>query len=419
MSAGWITRFIVTLGALLAFAAPAGAHLTPNSEIQLEIGQREVVAEIAIPLTELEYAIGRKLAVTPDGKLGADAAGVTDYITRRLAFASAGKSWRLTPRSTFLVDNAGQYDVHLAYAATPPVGVSPRKFDLDYRGVIDTVPSHFVLVLVRSDYAGGAISHDPELLGGLRGQATVLKVDRGDGSALKGFAASIGLGMQHIAEGHDHLLFLLALLLPAPVIAAGRRWTGYAGVHAAGRSLVRVVTSFTIGHSITLIGGAFFNWKLPAQPVEAMIALSILISAIHAYRPIFPGREGVVAAGFGLIHGLAFATVIGNYGLDPWQKAQSILGFNLGIELVQLLVVACVMPALMMLARARAYTPVRITGAAFAFVAATAWLVERLFGATNVLATTIDEGLAYAPWLVLALTIAAVAVFLNRRKRLA
>ncbi len=106
-----------------------------------------------------------------------------------------------------------------------------------------------------------------------------------------------------------------------------------------------MVTAFTIGHSITLIGGAFFGWALPSRPVEVLIAISILVSAIHACRPLFPGREAWVAGGFGLVHGLAFATLIGRFGLEPLQKAQSILGFNLGIELVQLGVVLAILPA--------------------------------------------------------------------------
>lgn len=414
-----LIRLVLALLAFLALSTPAAAHLTPNSEVQLDIGQHDLVAEVAIPLSEVEYAMGRRFTVAPDGSLGAGARQIQAYVGDRFILSTDGERWRIVPVSLATVDNGGAYDVHLIFRATPPAGVPPRRFDLDYRAVIDVVPSHFVLVLLRSDYAGGAISHESDLLGGLRSKASLLHVDRGAGSAWHGFAASIGLGMQHIAEGHDHLLFLLALLLPAPVIAAAGRWSGYAGVRGAARKLVRIVTAFTIGHSVTLIGGAFFGWQLPAQPVEVLIALSILVSAAHAFRPIFPGREALVAAGFGLVHGLAFATLIGNYGLDPWQKAQSILGFNLGIELVQLLVVACVMPALMLLARARAYAPVRITGAAFAAIAATAWLIERLFGTSNVLASTIDAVLVHAPWLILALTLAAVAVFWTRRRTLA
>jgi HupE/UreJ protein len=70
----------------------------------------------------------------------------------------------------------------------------------------------------------------------------------------------------------------------------------------------------------------------------------IFVSAIHALRPCFAGREPVIAAAFGLLHGLAFATVLAEFGLGPWRMALCILGFNLGIELMQLAIVAVTVP---------------------------------------------------------------------------
>src|SRR5690606_15461244 len=145
----------------------------------------------------------------------------------------------------------------------------------------------------------------------------------------------------------------------------------------------KVVTAFTVGHSITLFGGALFDWKLPPQPVEVLIALSILISAIHAWRPLFPAREPAVAALFGLVHGLAFATLIGSFGLGFGEKALAILGFNLGIELVQFGIVLLILPSLLLLARMSHYSWFRQAGALFAGIAAAAWLAERLSGKKN------------------------------------
>jgi hypothetical protein len=222
--------------------------------------------------------------------------------------------------------------------------------------------------------------------------------------------------MRHIAEGHDHLLFLLTLLLPAPLLAQAGRWIGYGGLRHTIRRLLAVVSAFTVGHSLTLLGGAFLGWQLRTQPVEVMIAVSILVSSVHAWRPLFAGREPWVAGGFGLIHGLAFATLIGHFGLEPLQKAQSILGFNVGIELVQLAVVATVMPALILLARTRTYPTLRVAGAIFTGAAAIAWIVERVGGETNFVGRLIDDGLAYSPWLVALLTLGALAATWAERR---
>ena len=296
---------------------------------------------------------------------------------------------------------------------TAPPNAQARRLTIDWGAVIGTVPNHFVLFVTRSDYSAGKLDEDRQVLGALQGDRRRLVIDRGEASSIKGFQAAVALGMRHIAEGYDHLLFLVALLLPAPLLAAGGLWRGERPVRAALWQLTKIVTAFTIGHSLTLIGAALFAWRLPAQPVEIAIALSILVSAIHAWRPIFPGREPIVAAGFGLIHGLAFATVVANFGLGLEEKALSILGFNVGIELVQLLVILAVMPSLLMLSRTRYYPILRNSGAAVAGLAAMAWLIERVLDRANPVAQSIDLLLGYSGYLVAALTIGgAIALLL-------
>jgi hypothetical protein len=218
-----------------------------------------------------------------------------------------------------------------------------------------------------------------------------------------GFSSIFHLGMRHIAEGPDHLLFLLALLLPAPLLALGSRWTSHAGTRHTLAQILRVVTAFTVGHSITLALAAWGLVRVPARPIEVLIAVSILISAIHALRPLFPGREAGIAAFFGLIHGLAFAATLGQVGLGKWQRVLSILGFNLGIETMQLIVVAATMPSLVLLSRTRAYSVARIGGALFAGFAAAGWIAERLFNVRNPLDALVAGTVHYAVWIAAAL----------------
>jgi hypothetical protein len=116
-----------------------------------------------------------------------------------------------------------------------------------------------------------------------------------------------------------------------------------------------------------------------SRPVEVLIAVSILISALHALRPIFPGREAWIAAFFGLIHGLAFATTLNRLGLSRWDRVAGILAFNLGIETTQLLVVAIVLPSLLLISRTKAYPILRACGAVGACFASIAWIAGRLF----------------------------------------
>jgi hypothetical protein len=194
-------------------------------------------------------------------------------------------------------------------------------------------------------------------------------------------------------------------------------WQGTRPIRNALWQLTKIVSAFTVGHSLTLIGAALFDWHLPSRPVEIGIALSILVSAIHAWRPIFPGREPVVAAGFGLVHGLAFATVVARFGLGVQEKGLSILGFNIGIEVVQLLVVLAVLPSLLMLSRTRFYPAFRSIGAAVAGLAAIAWIIERVLDRANPVADTVDLLLGYAVYAVPLLTIGAAVAFLGEGRR--
>jgi len=183
------------------------------------------------------------------------------------------------------------------------------------------------------------------------------------------------LGVEHILLGLDHLLFVLALLLLV------RGW---------GRILA-TITAFTVAHSLTL-GPAALGWlRLPIAPVEALIALSIVFVAaevIHGLR----GRPGLtarapwlVAFGFGLLHGLGFASALAHIGLPERSVALALLLFNLGVEAGQILFVAAVLLLYLPLRR----LPVRLAGAegaaahALGLVAAY-WFAERLV--TGVLA---------------------------------
>jgi hypothetical protein len=227
--------------------------------------------------------------------------------------------------------------------------------------------------------------------------------------SFSGFAGAFHLGLRHIADGTDHLLFLLALLLPAPLLACGGQWDRRASVQHSLLQILRIVTAFTLGHSLTLALAAFGLVQIPSRPVEVLIAVSILVSAIHAIRPLFPGREAAIAAFFGLIHGLAFASALGYLGLSSWYRLVSLLGFNLGIETMQLMVVAITLPSLLLLSRLRAYSLLRIGGGCFAAIAAIGWIVERSFNTENVIDPFVESVARHAPWIATALLLLSLS----------
>jgi hypothetical protein len=332
-----------------------------------------------------------------------------DYVRAHVRpVAPDGRPWAVTVREVSPVVER-QPDVRVTLVLTPPPGAPSDRLTFGYDAIFHHLLTHTAVVMIANDWRNGVTAEEPVLLGTMRDTNAAIAIDRSGGSWLRGFGAMFRLGARHIAEGTDHLLFLLALILPAPLVAERWRWGGYAGGKTAIRRIVMVVTAFTLGHSVTLVIGALGWASLPGAVVESAIALSILVSAVHAMVPVFRGRESFIAGGFGLVHGLAFAATLTDFGLDPWTLVSSVLGFNLGIEAFQLLVILAAMPWLLLLARSRGYRPFRVAGAAVTGIAAGAWIAERALGWSNPIGPILETAASHAIWLLGGLAALAAA----------
>ncbi|MEF2977336.1 HupE/UreJ family protein [Subtercola sp. YIM 133946] len=426
-----VAALAVALLLLVAGAPAASAHVLPTSTVQLDVHESDIDAAVAIPLADLESASGIVLADESQASVDANAAAITAYLLAHFAPTSDdGSAWAVTV-GALTVTQAGDTVTTGLYAQltttfvlTPPAGDQRRSFDLGYDIVVDREVTHVVLVTVRSDWAGGDLGGAREIgtirLDTVTDTVPSLHVDLGDASLWSGFAGMVTLGVQHIQQGTDHQLFLLTLLLPAPLVARGRRWASVAPVKTAVRRIASITLAFTVGHSITLALGAM-GLPVPAGLIEVLIAASILVAAVHALRPIFAGREVLIAGLFGLVHGLAFSETLRELDLTGVRLALSLLGFNLGIEAMQLAVVALVLPPLIVLSRTRTrrYSVLRAMAAVATAVAAVGWLVARI-GFANPVATMADAiGVLSIPvvaGLWLAALGAALGVMLSRRR---
>jgi hypothetical protein len=404
-----VAYYWILVLSLIWLATPSAfAHSTPGTTALLDFHRDGVMAELIMPLEELEIAFKQPLLAETNNILTKHEAALREYLTAHINPESpAGGPWTVTVQSLALQLEKPPFDLIAHIWMQPPPGVSPRQFTFNYSVINHEVMNHNVFVAARNDWDTAVISGKPEPLGNILFTITSLNIDRSHGNWWQGFRSVLRVGMHHIAEGTDHLLFLLVLLLPAPLVAQARRWSHFRGLKSSLLQLLKIVTAFTIGHSFTLVIGALDWLQLPSQPVEILIAFSIFVSALHAIRPWFAGREVYLAAGFGLIHGLAFAGSIAEYGFSPWYLAATILGFNLGIELMQLLVVALTIPWLILLARTKFYPLVRISGAVFGAVAALGWIVERALAVRNPMEPLVNALASHPMALVLALAAAA------------
>lgn len=181
-------------------------------------------------------------------------------------------------------------------------------------------------------------------------------------------------GALHFATGYDHVLFLLSLVLAAGFVARDQ------GFARALRDVAILVSAFTLGHSVTLIAAALEVVVLPSGPVEAAIAASIVIvAALNVWRPEERGPMPWLAAGFGLIHGFGFSSVLAELGLPREHTVAALLSFNVGIEVAQLAFVAAVLGPIAWAARTKGYRDVVVRGGSLVIgLLAAIWLVDRL-----------------------------------------
>ena len=219
---------------------------------------------------------------------------------------------------------------------------------------------------------------EQELLGVITATQQALEVDAHSQKA--GLGAMIGHGMHHIADGYDHLLFLAVLLLSAPLVSvrtdAGWRWSQRkAGLGPSMKRILAIITAFTVGHSVTLLVVSLGWFTPPVRYVETFVALSIAVAAWNLVRPRFAHGEVMLAAVFGLVHGMAFATTILEMNLNLADTLMAVLGFNIGIELAQLFGVLLVVPLIHVAAMGKNYGRFCHVVAAFGVVASAAWVV--------------------------------------------
>ncbi len=170
------------------------------------------------------------------------------------------------------------------------------------------------------------------------------------------------LGVEHIFLGYDHICFLIALLVVSRF-----------------RELVKIITSFTVAHSITLILAAMGVARLPSRFVECAIALTIVYVAVENFWRTSMSHRWMLTFAFGLIHGFGFANVLAELGLPALGRVRCLLAFNLGVELGQLAIVAIAFPLIVLFERGRHGRRIALGISAAVGLFGVGWFVERAF----------------------------------------
>ena len=348
-------RAFLILAWLAMFASPAAAHPAPFSYLDLRIGEMEITGSLVIH----SFDVGHELGIVPPERLLDQA--IADSIRSRLTAL-------LTPRFTIRTDRIvvpqwtgievmpEQNGVRLRFRIPVPrpatVSVQTKLFPYD--------PVHQTFLNIYEDQA----LRQQMVFSGDGAERTYYSgTTQGALAVMKTFIPS---GIHHIMIGPDHILFLVGLLL------LGGTWV----------SLLKIVTAFTLGHSLTLSLAALNIVTPPAWIIEPAIALSIVfVGTDNLVRGEGRDLRAWVALAFGLVHGFGFANVLREFGLPREALGWSLFSFNVGVEIGQLAIVLLVATALALIRRRSLVVGRRVAyaGSVIVIVAGAYWFVERVF----------------------------------------
>lgn len=366
----WAILFLIC-SFLFLFSELALAHKASDSYLRFKIDGKTIHGQWDIALRDLDYAIG----LDDDGngqitwgELRAKHQAISNYALSKIRLSGNGSKCQLNSANQ-LVDHHtdGAYTV-LNFAAVCPEVI--RTFGINYSFLFDLDPLHRGLLQVDSD---GKVQ-----TGVLSPEQQILSLDLNHSANWNEFLQFVKEGVWHIWIGYDHILFLLSLLLPAVLCWQSGRWQPQKSFRVTLWEVLKIVTAFTLAHSITLSLAVMGLVSLPSQWVESVIAASVLIAALHNLYPVIHTRLWVMTFIFGLVHGLGFASVLIDLGLPSQSLALALAGFNLGVEIGQVIIVSVFIPMAFLIRHSWSYQRLVLNfGSTAIALIALVWFVER------------------------------------------
>ena len=357
---------------------PAAAHKPSDSYLALTASEQGLAGRWDIALRDLDFALGLDADGNGEitwGEVRARHADIAAYAGARLSVQADGAPCRIGVGEQLVDEHTdGSYSV-LPLTLDCGVARAPARLQIGYTLFADLDPQHRGLLSL----SAGGTTRTAVLGGATASQVFELaRVER-----WRQFLDYLHEGVWHIWIGLDHILFLLSLLLPSVLWwqARARHWEPVERLRNASWDVLKVVTSFTLAHSITLSLAALGVVSLPSRLVESVIAASVVAAALNNVRPLVHERLWMVAFGFGLVHGFGFASVLADLGLPRDALVLALVGFNVGVELGQLAIVAVFLPVAWALRHTGFYRRWVMRAGSLAIAAlAAVWLAERALG---------------------------------------
>lgn len=368
--------------ALASAALPAAAHSSSNAYLSLSQRGDDLVLRTDINLRDVDLIFD--LDDNRDGQVSwGETAKRTEelkaWMLKGISVRGASAACELQPIDLLASPHSDGYYLSAEWtvACAEAADVAERRLTVRYDLMFDQDNLHRGLLKVELPGTTSSAILSPE-----RPEATL---QAGSDSAASVFSRYVVEGVWHIWIGIDHILFLLSLLVLAPLVQSRQRITQWQAVESFRTSfldVLGVVTAFTVAHSITLVASIMGWFNPPVAIVESVIALSVVLAALNNLLGWLSLKRWRLAFVFGLIHGFGFANVLVDLELPASQLALALGGFNIGVELGQLAIVLVFVPLAWWLRHTAFYRWVVVVGGSLAIaVVASIWLVERISGA--------------------------------------
>lgn len=382
-----VVSFLMTVLAwMLLLASAASAHRIDESYIYMDIYDTEIEGRLEFRVVDINAELGLDI---PDDLAAAEAAlddvigDILAYAEPRFGLGTEGASWTVEFTDDHeLLDTENGVFVVIPFEVVESFETVPETVDVFYEAFVLGNDNHKGFFHIGNYWEGGIFANESDpFLRFFDADDTRQTFDLDDPDFWGGLWGVVELGVDHIRIGTDHILFLVALLLPS-VLVFTHKWEPAPSFSSALWRILKIATSFTVAHSITLSLAGFGVIELPSKPVETIIAISIILAALHNFFPIFQNKEWVLAFAFGLFHGLGFAGLLTELGLDRTNRVWSLFAFNLGVEIGQVVILLLLFPALFLLRRTRLYHAGFFKlGSVLLIAVAAIWASERIFEA--------------------------------------
>ncbi|MGB7086565.1 MAG: HupE/UreJ family protein [Phormidesmis sp.] len=349
------------------------AHSSGQSYLYFQIAEESVSAHVAAPLQDLNELLALELPAerVTNAELAPALEKIRSYVEPHVDVQCPPQNCELTFTGRTSLNNTESGQFLQLYYDIGGYEQMPEALQVSYDVILADKPEFTNLMLVDNNWQTGTFDEEANVVATYSKAGEVKTLDLTSGSFLQGFLA---------LEGIDHVLFLVALLLPSVVRRENGRWQPVGKFSTSFVHILKIATAFTVAHSITLGLATLQIVDLPSRWVESIIAVSIGLAALDIFYPIFRRRIWLVIFVFGLFHGFGFASVLADLGVTSQHAVLSLLAFNLGVELGQLVIIAVVFPVLYLLRKQLFYSRfVLKTGGMLLGVMSLYWLIERVF----------------------------------------